>query len=60
LGLFLERKVKKHLLYSINLKPFLRIKMVATSKSFTVIEEESTQVENLKNIAKMKAFRRNI
>ena len=40
-----------------NLKPLLRSKNVAASKSFVVIKEVNTQVENLKNIAKMKAFR---
>ena len=34
--------------------------MVAASKPFTVIEEVSTQVENLKNIAKIKTFRSNL
>ena len=41
-------------------KALIERKKVAASKSFAVIEEVSTQVENLKNIAKMKAFRSNL
>lgn len=53
-------KSQKHLLHSRNLKPLLRSKKVAASKPFVVIDEVNIQVENLKNITKMKAFRSNL
>ena len=41
-------------------KALVEKKKVAASKSFAVIEKVNTQVEILKNIAKMKAFRSNL
>ena len=41
-------------------KALVEKKKVAASKSFAVIEKVNTQVEILKNIAKMKAFTSNL
>ena len=41
-------------------KALVEKKNVAALEPFAVIEEVNTQVENLKNIAKMKAFRSNL
>ena len=60
LGFISWKKSQKHLLHSRNLKPLLRSKKAAASKPFAVIEEVSTQVENFKNIAKIKTFKSNL
>ena len=54
---FLKEKSEAFAIFK---NPLLRRKNVAASKSFAVIEEVNTQVENLKNIAKIKVFRSNL